>query len=198
MSTPRRVALFSLITGLVVGLDQLTKLAARRYLAPRPPISLLGGIVQFAYSENVGAFLGLGAGLPPGIRTLIFGGVAGLLLVAVTAYTLTARGLTPAEVAAASLVVAGGFGNLIDRVLRDGRVTDFVSVGVGPLRTGIFNVADVAVMLGVGWFLILLTTAGETSPRIGADAESRAQTDTEPDAATQVETDAETITQADT
>jgi len=198
MSTPRRVALFSLITGLVVGLDQLSKLAACRYLAPRPPISLLGGIVQFVYSENVGAFLGLGAGLPPGIRTLIFGVLAGLLLIVVAAYTLTARGLTPAEVAAASLVVAGGTGNLIDRVLRDGRVIDFVSVGVGPLRTGIFNVADVAVMLGVGWFLILLTTAGGTSPQIGAGAESGAETDAETNSETNTETNSGTITRADT
>ena len=36
-----------------------------------------------------------------------------------------------------------------DRVAR-GRVVDFINIGIGPVRTGIFNVADVAIMLGVG------------------------------------------------
>jgi signal peptidase II len=50
---------------------------------------------------------------------------------------------------------AGGVSNLADRVARGGRVVDFLNVGVGPLRTGIFNVADMAIMLGVA--LVLLT-----------------------------------------
>jgi signal peptidase II len=37
-----------------------------------------------------------------------------------------------------ALLLAGGFGNLIDRVLHDGSVTDFLNVGIGPIRTGIF------------------------------------------------------------
>ena len=47
----------------------------------------------------------------------------------------------------AGLIFAGGASNWIDRVMR-GSVVDFINIGVGPLRTGIFNVADVAVMLG--------------------------------------------------
>jgi signal peptidase II len=45
------------------------------------------------------------------------------------------------------LFVAGGASNLIDRILQ-GRVVDFLNVGVGTLRTGVFNVADVAIMAG--------------------------------------------------
>ncbi|WP_419661036.1 signal peptidase II (lipoprotein signal peptidase) domain protein [Desulfosarcina variabilis str. Montpellier] len=41
-----------------------------------------------------------------------------------------------------------GIGNLIDRILHNGFVMDFLNVGIGPLRTGIFNVADVAIMGG--------------------------------------------------
>jgi signal peptidase II len=33
-------------------------------------------------------------------------------------------------------------------------VVDFLNVGIGPLRTGIFNVADVAIMVGVGFSLL--------------------------------------------
>jgi signal peptidase II len=45
-------------------------------------------------------------------------------------------------------MTGGGLGNLIDRMMNDGRVVDFVSLGVGSLRTGIMNVADVAVFAG--------------------------------------------------
>ena len=50
------------------------------------------------------------------------------------------------------LLFAGGFSNLVDRVVH-GRVVDFLNVGIGPVRTGIFNVADMAIMLGVALLL---------------------------------------------
>jgi signal peptidase II len=46
-----------------------------------------------------------------------------------------------------ALFVSGGASNWIDRVVR-GSVVDFMHVGVGPVRTGVFNVADVAIMVG--------------------------------------------------
>lgn len=160
-----RLVLFCVIAGLGVALDQLTKAVARAYLAPRPPIVVWGGTIRLIYSENVGAFMGLGAALPPGVRTLLFGVFAALLLVVVTAYVFVTSELTRLDVVAASLLVAGGLGNLIDRALFDGRVTDFVTLGVGWLRTGIFNVADVFVLAGVGWFLISLVSGGPEPAR---------------------------------
>ena len=43
--------------------------------------------------------------------------------------------------------------HLVDR-LTYGMVIDFMNVGIGPLRTGIFNVADMAIMLGAGIFAV--------------------------------------------
>jgi len=57
------------------------------------------------------------------------------------------------RLAALVLFVAGGASNWIDRALR-GSVVDFLNVGIGPLRTGIFNVADMAIMLGALLFLL--------------------------------------------
>lgn len=168
MAKRSRLMLSCAIAGLGVALDQLTKAAARVYLAPRPPIVLWGGIVRLAYSENVGAFMGLGAALPPAVRTLLFGVFAALLLAVVMAYVFTSDGLTWSDVIAASLLVSGGLGNLVDRAVRDGRVTDFVTVGVGRLRTGIFNVADVFIVAGVGWFLVSLVSGG-AQPRREAE-----------------------------
>jgi signal peptidase II len=53
----------------------------------------------------------------------------------------------------AVLLAAGGIGNLIDRILRDGAVIDFMNLGIGPVRTGIFNVADVQIMAAVAIFV---------------------------------------------
>ena len=50
----------------------------------------------------------------------------------------------------------------VDRVVR-GSVVDFINVGVGPLRTGIFNVADVAILLGVTVLLLASPTADAPS-----------------------------------
>ena len=64
-----------------------------------------------------------------------------------------AKGLGHWQVAGLSLIAGGGVGNWIDRLTNDGRVTDFLNVGVGGLRTGIFNVADVVLLAGVAIFI---------------------------------------------
>jgi signal peptidase II len=141
-----------------VGCDQATKALAYEHLAGREPISLLGGTFRLLYAENQGAFLSLGASLPEALRLWIFvivtGAVLGLLLV----YGFTHRDrLRPWEIVALALVVGGGIGNLIDRVWL-GLVRDFLFLGVGWLRTGVFNVADMAItggallMLGGLWW----------------------------------------------
>ena len=64
---------------------------------------------------------------------------------------------TRQEAWAYSLVFAGGIGNLIDRAFRtEGKVIDFMNMGIGSLRTGIFNVADMAIMAGL--ILLLFIT----------------------------------------
>jgi signal peptidase II len=58
------------------------------------------------------------------------------------------------ERGAIALVAGGGIGNLIDRLAYNGAVIDFLNVGIGGLRTAIFNVADVAVFLGAAMLII--------------------------------------------
>lgn len=58
------------------------------------------------------------------------------------------------SVTAWSLVLSGGIGNLLDRLLHDGGVIDFMNVGIGSLRTGIFNVADVCITIGVSLLVL--------------------------------------------
>jgi signal peptidase II len=46
------------------------------------------------------------------------------------------------------MMVGGGLSNWFDRLVNEGRVVDFMNLGIGSFRTGIFNVADVAIMAG--------------------------------------------------
>lgn len=78
------------------------------------------------------------------------------MLAGLLAFLLLKRRLPRSEFLGLSLILGGGLGNLIDRLLRDGHVTDFLNVGFGSLRTGIFNVADAAITTGA---LLVLAAA---------------------------------------
>lgn len=143
-----RCGLFLLLVAVLgtIGCDRVTKHVATTTLAGQPSRSYLGGTVWLGYAENRGGFLSLGANLPSSIRTVIFTGATGLMLVVITALGFRHRWRGWHAVGLA-LFVSGGASNWIDRVVR-GSVVDFMHVGVGPVRTGVFNVADVAIMVG--------------------------------------------------
>jgi signal peptidase II len=152
----RRALKFSFLLSVLlscVGCDQATKSAARRLLATSEPISILNGLIRFEYAENPGGFLSVGAHLPGSLRFLIFVVCAGAVLALVPLLAVKGWDSTPTRLMGLTLIVGGGLGNLIDRLINDGRVVDFVSLGVGSLRTGIMNVADVAVFAGVALLL---------------------------------------------
>ena len=130
-----------------VACDQTSKRLAAELLEGLGPTPYMGGSVELLYAENAGAFLGLGARLDETTRFWLFTVGVSLLLV-LFLYKLF-RASSRVELIGWSLIVGGGLGNLIDRVLYDGRVIDFLRVGVGNVRTGIFNVADAAIMVGL-------------------------------------------------
>ena len=137
-----------LITLTCVGCDQATKLVAKQYLAPAAFFSFAGDTLRLQYAENTGAFLSVGAALPDPWRHLVFTVLVGLFVFGLLGYLLFSRSLPANAVTCLSFVFAGGISNLIDRIAYDGRVIDFLNVGIGPLRTGIFNVADMAITFG--------------------------------------------------
>lgn len=139
-----------------IGCDQVTKNIARQNLMGGEPLTFLGNIVRFQYIENPGAFLSLGAGAHEQTRFLIFTVFTGLFLIGMVCYLICSKKFAKEEVIAISMMVGGGIANLIDRVFNNGRVIDFINMGIGPVRTGIFNVADMAILFGIFWIIILL------------------------------------------
>ncbi len=132
-----------------IALDQWTKALATKYLLGNEMHSWLNDFFVLTYSINHGAFLGLGSSLPENIRNLIFSGLVGLFLIGFTVYALRDKTMNTWQNLACGLVLSGGFSNLYDRITNNGGVVDFMNMGIGSLRTGIFNVADMAIMAGV-------------------------------------------------
>ncbi len=143
--------------------DQLTKAHASLLLKGNEPLSFVGNVFRLQYAENTGAMLGAGSHLPENHKYYVFTIGVGLLLLAALCYLLI-KPLSNATVLFGSLIIAGGFGNWYDRVLNDGAVVDFINVGIGALRTGIFNVADVTILIGaIG--LIVFSSNDDASSR---------------------------------
>jgi signal peptidase II len=138
----------SLITITCVVCDQASKLAAKRFLAPNAFFSVAGDTFRLQYAENAGAFLSLGASLPDPWRHLVFTVLVGIFLFGLLGYLLFNQSLPTVGMHCLSWIFAGGASNLLDRIAYDGRVVDSLNVGIGPLRTGIFNVADMAITFG--------------------------------------------------
>ena len=153
-----RLSLAILILLSCAGCDRLTKNIARESLVSSPPISLLNDFVRFEYVENSGVLLGLGSNLPEESRFLLFVVFSGVGLLLILGYIARVDRLDLMLLIGLSLLAGGGAGNLIDRIFNNGAVTDFVRLGIGVLRTGIFNLADVAIVAGAA--MILLWSAG--------------------------------------
>jgi signal peptidase II len=130
-----------------VGCDQVSKSAARALLSSGTAESLFADSLRLQLAENPGSFLSLGASLPEHLRFALFTAAVGVILLGLVGAALFAR-LGPARVIALALIAGGGVSNLLDRLFFDGRVTDFLNVGIGSFRTGIFNLADMAILAG--------------------------------------------------
>ena len=148
-----------------VGCDQSTKFYAESSLPMARALSFWGDTARLQLTYNEGAFLGLGASSPKGWRTAALRFGVATLLAALFVQALRMKTARTSLLVGLSLVLAGGVGNLMDRVLHDGRVVDFINLGIGSWRTGIFNVADMAIMAGA---LLLVLPAWRRVPPSGA------------------------------
>src|SRR5262245_9097337 len=147
-----------------VGCDQAAKQVAGQLLGGSSGLVLAGGVVQLQVVQNPGAFLSLGAGLPEVLRQLLLIGLVPLAL-GLVSWLAWRPGHSRSQLAALGLVAGGGLANWLDRLLHGGAVTDFVSVGLGPLRSGIFHLADVAIVAGL---LLLLRASAAFRAESGA------------------------------
>lgn len=155
MTRTKRTLIIVCVLLFCVGCDQVTKTVAKQHL-PKPGVfRLFNDTFRLQYTENPGAFMSFGAKVSEKERLWVFTLSAGFFLSVMLTYLFMTTHLNQSQTIALSLVLGGGLGNLTDRIFNDGRVVDFMSIGIGSLRTGVFNVADMAITLGVVWFLFV-------------------------------------------
>jgi signal peptidase II len=154
----KKIFLVILVLVSCVGCDQRTKGIAIQHLSGTKGISYLHDLFRLQYSENTGAFLSLGAGLADNAKFWIFTVSVAIILVGLLTYILISSQISTSSLISISMVIGGGISNLFDRVVNNGAVVDFMNIGIGTLRTGIFNFADVAITLGT--FLLILFNTG--------------------------------------
>ena len=149
----KKTGTLALIALLTIAADQWTKHLVRLHL--QGPREYANGLLTLILTQNSGAFLSLGSTLPEVVRTLIFSLVVAVGLVVASWIVLTGRMSRRSEELAMAFVIGGGVGNLIDRFFFHGHVTDFLYLSAGPLHTGVFNVADMAITGGVIFLLVV-------------------------------------------
>jgi len=152
MENRNRLILITSVMLACIAFDQVTKYIAIQTIKFSPPIEYLHGFFVLKYAENTGAMLGFGSSLPESFRFLFLTVLVGVLLLVLVFYLFFGKDFSKSQVIALSLIAGGGVSNFIDRAINNGRVVDFMHMdtGYGWLKTGIFNFADVAIMVGLG------------------------------------------------
>ena len=135
------------VLSLNILIDRITKIGASVFLKGEGVKTTLGGLMKLGYTENTGAFLSLGAGWPVFIKYLVLIVLpAGFCLYGI--YYCLYKSADRKSAVILSTIIGGGLGNIIDRIFYDFHVIDFLNFGIGNLRTGILNVADLSVTFG--------------------------------------------------
>ena len=129
-----------------VGCDQVSKTIARNTLS-NAPISFVHDHITLIKVQNPGAFLSLGSDLPFFLKIVLLNVLPLAILALAGIYVLTKANLSRLTTLATCFVIGGGLGNLYDRMVY-GSVTDFLHIKFGIFQTGIFNLADVSIMIG--------------------------------------------------
>ena len=147
----RGYRLLGVVAALIVAIDQATKTLALETLSDGP-VDVLGGFLTFRITINSGGAFGVLQGVPGFFLVATIGIIVAILV--------WARNVEQRPwLVALGLVLGGGIGNVVDRLLRDhGGVVDFMDLHWWP----VFNVADASIVTGVG-LLLLLGTRGDHS-----------------------------------
>jgi signal peptidase II len=134
--------------------DRITKIFAFEFLRGKKEIKVIGDYIVLLYTENGGAFLSLGTNWNLYVKYLVFL-VLPILICLLLIYYLITKEKYLRKIIIMSSIIGGGLGNLIDRLFNEFKVIDFLNFGIGDMRTGILNVADLSVTFGI---IILVIT----------------------------------------
>jgi len=142
------IILFALVL-CCIACDQSSKKIAKEKLENKSSIVFYKDLFRLQYAENNGAFLSLGSRLPDKLHFLMLRlipltAIIGMLIFMI----LKINTLPKLRFLSLALIFSGGLSNLFDRFFNNKLVIDFMNCGIGNIRTGIFNIADLYIVIG--------------------------------------------------
>lgn len=149
-----RTLLLAAIILFNVGCDQVSKIIARNEIAYGEIIPVIGNTFILTRVENTGAFLSAGNNLPEAVRFILLTLLPVIVLAYGLFYVFYKFNLPKLMQVGLCFLIGGGIGNIYDRI-KFGSVTDFLHLDFGVFRTGVFNFADMSIMVGIGMLFIL-------------------------------------------
>ena len=162
-----KVIIFSVVSVLFIIADQVTKiLVVKNITYMRESIDVIPGFLSFVHTQNPGAAIGLFGDLPAAIRLTIFGVFTVIAVGVIISFVWQLPRDDRFQSLTLGLIFSGAIGNAIDRIHKQ-TVTDFIRVytehpglqawleeHVGTNEYPTFNIADSAIVIGVGLFLV--------------------------------------------
>ena len=159
-----RWSVLLLLLTLNFGCDQISKKIVRTEISDYEHISIIKDRFTLTKVENSGAFLSLGDNMPYIFRLIILTGLPLLFLGYGLYFLFAKRNLPMSMQIALCFLIGGGIGNLYDRIVH-GSVTDFMHMDFYLFQTGVFNFADISIMIGVGTLLFQSIRSNQVKPQ---------------------------------
>ncbi len=166
-----------LISAVLVGIDQLTKWLVVTNMSEKESIHLIKfgdtQVLNLSYYLNDGAAFSMFEG-----QTIMLIAVTSAVIIGLVVAMLLGKVKRMPYIAAFSMIIGGGIGNLIDRIFNDGLVVDFIDFRL--INFAIFNFADICAVCGgiLMCLMVILDEIKDAKAKKAAAADSEV-TDTE-------------------
>lgn len=144
----KKYVLFSAIILLGIGIDQLTKLLAVKFLEPVTTVPIIKNVLHLTYVENRGAAFGMLAN-----SRWVFMIISTVAILAMAVYLFSGMSQNLLYEISLSVIISGGIGNMIDRTAL-GYVIDMIDFRL--INFAVFNAADSFVCVGAGLLILAL------------------------------------------
>lgn len=152
----KKYLVLSAVTGLIIALDQLTKTLILKDFRLGESFAIIPNFFNLTYVRNPGAAFGFLANSHPEFREVFFLAMPPVALIIILMILRTVKDEDKWQIFALSSIFGGAIGNYVDR-LRFRYVVDFLDFHIaGQYSWPAFNLADSAIVGGVGILLVLM------------------------------------------
>lgn len=144
------------VSGFLISLDQIIKLYIHTHYSLGESVAVIPNVFNLTYVRNFGAAFGFLAESHPSFREIFFLSMPPVALIIILAILRGVKNSDTKQIIALSSIFGGAIGNYIDR-LRFRYVIDFLDFHIyGNWNWPAFNVADMAIVGGVGVLLLIM------------------------------------------